>query len=225
MVGDDTGDNISDRNKYYSVLTGIYWVWKNTAQDITGSCHYGRFFTVMPVPLFYKFRYSYYWLAGLYKKKYGLIYTANTTFFASRIIYINQVLDIFNTYDAIFPQSRKLKYSVETHHKRYHNANDLKILASILAQYYPDDKDAFNSVLKQKRNIFILPQSLYESFIEWWFDVLFKFESHIEFDNYTGYQQRVLGFVAERLLNVWFRHANLKTKELPIIYFKKLKYD
>ncbi len=229
MMGDDTGDNISDKNKQYSELTGIYWVWKNTTQNIIGCCHYRRFFTAMPVPFFYELRYSYYWLAGLYKKRHGLIYTANTKFFASRILNKKQVLDIFNTYDAILPQSRKLKYSVEAHYCRYHNGNDLKILAAIIDKYYPDYKDAFSAVLKQKRmyanNMFILPQNLYERFIEWWFGVLFKFEKHIEVDNYVGYQERVLGFAAERLLNVWFSHANLKIKELPVIYFKKLKQD
>lgn len=29
MIGDDTGDNISDKNREYCELTGIYWTWKN----------------------------------------------------------------------------------------------------------------------------------------------------------------------------------------------------
>ena len=29
MIGDDTGDNISDKNREYCELTGIYWIWKN----------------------------------------------------------------------------------------------------------------------------------------------------------------------------------------------------
>lgn len=44
MIGDDTGDNISDRNVYYSEATGIYWVWKNVHDcDYVGIHHYRRF--------------------------------------------------------------------------------------------------------------------------------------------------------------------------------------
>ena len=28
-LADNTGDNISAKNQYYSELTGMYWVWKN----------------------------------------------------------------------------------------------------------------------------------------------------------------------------------------------------
>ena len=32
--GDDTGENISDKNCYYSELTGFYWIWKNCMMPI-----------------------------------------------------------------------------------------------------------------------------------------------------------------------------------------------
>ena len=41
---DDTGDNISEKNPYYSELTGMYWVWKNDHEStVTGICHYRRY--------------------------------------------------------------------------------------------------------------------------------------------------------------------------------------
>ena len=43
-IRDDSGDNISHKNCYYSELTGLYWVYRNvTDMDIVGCCHYRRY--------------------------------------------------------------------------------------------------------------------------------------------------------------------------------------
>ena len=84
--GDDSGISISDKNLYYSELTGIYWVWKNTKQDITGCCHYRRYFSAQKEPFDYKLKRYLYYLPGLYKKRFGLIYTGNLKRFKRRII-------------------------------------------------------------------------------------------------------------------------------------------
>ena len=41
-VTDDTGDNISARNRHYSETTALYWIWKNATADYLGVCHYRR---------------------------------------------------------------------------------------------------------------------------------------------------------------------------------------
>src|SRR6056297_899620 len=65
MTGDDTGDSISEKNLWFSELTGIYWVWKNTKQEITGCCHYRRYFTARGEPADLKIKRMLYWPAGL----------------------------------------------------------------------------------------------------------------------------------------------------------------
>jgi hypothetical protein len=229
IPGDDTGENISFKNQYYSELTGTYWVWKNTMQSVTGTCHYRRFFTAKSEPFLYKLKRLLYYPAGLYKKRYGLIYTENTELFVPRILNEQELGELLDKYDAILPQARKLKYTVETHYHRYHNIDDLNLLETILTEKYPEYLEAFHEVLNGKRlyanNMFILKNEYFQEFMEWWFDMLFEFERRIDLNNYTDYQKRIMGFMAERLLTIWFKKQQLNCIELPVIYFKKFKFE
>lgn len=45
MIGDDTGENISEKNPQYCEMTAHYWIWKNVHDtEFVGVCHYRRFF-------------------------------------------------------------------------------------------------------------------------------------------------------------------------------------
>lgn len=45
-VTDDTGDNISEKNRTYCELTALYWMWKNTNHKYIGLYHYRRQFDI-----------------------------------------------------------------------------------------------------------------------------------------------------------------------------------
>ena len=47
-VTDDTGRNISERNRMYCEMTAVYWIWKNTDHDWIGIEHYRRHLLIKP---------------------------------------------------------------------------------------------------------------------------------------------------------------------------------
>lgn len=46
IKGDDTGDNISAKNKNFCELTGLYWAWKNLDCEYIGLSHYRRYLDI-----------------------------------------------------------------------------------------------------------------------------------------------------------------------------------
>ena len=43
ILGDNSGENISERRKTFNELTVQYWAWKNVDADYYGLCHYRRY--------------------------------------------------------------------------------------------------------------------------------------------------------------------------------------
>ena len=62
----------------------------------------------------------------------------------------------------------------------------------------------------------IARKSVYDSYCEWLFDVLFEVEKRIDIDGKDDYQKRVMGFLSERLLKVWLIANDYKVKEQPV---------
>lgn len=47
-ITDDTGWNISEKNRMYCEMSAVYWIWKNTNHDWIGIEHYRRHLLVKP---------------------------------------------------------------------------------------------------------------------------------------------------------------------------------
>lgn len=227
IIGDDSGDSISEKNYYYSELTGIYWIWKNESSNNVGTCHYRRFYTTHKVPFTHQLKRVFYPFIGLSHKRKGLIYTSNWEYWKDKIVGTEDVEHLMKDFDAILPHHRTLKYTVEKHFSRYHNLEDLNLLRSVINDLYPEFNASFEKMLKQRQmyanNMCILKRAEFDKLCEWLFSILFEFEKRVDIKNYTGYQKRLFGFLSERLFTTWFIHRNLKIKELQLIYFKHFK--
>lgn len=222
FIGDNTGDSISEKNPFYSELTGLYWIWKNTDAKWVGLCHYRRFFFCKKPLWAMKVRKAFEFITGNGNRRNGLYYTSSVNI--SKLIATGKEIErILEEHDAIVPVQRKLKYSVWKQYLRRHHISDLEKAKEIISKLYPEYIADFENVMKKKElfpcNMFVMKKELFNQYMTWLFSVLVEMEKATDISTYDKYQQRIFGFLSERLLDVWLTHNKIDYKTLPVLYF------
>jgi hypothetical protein len=64
----------------------------------------------------------------------------------------------------------------------------------------------------------VMHRPLFDNYCTWLFDILFELEKRLNIASYSAYDQRVFGFVAERLLDVYIETKNIQYTELPVLH-------
>ena len=196
-VVDNTGDNISAKNKNYCELTGLYWAWKNLDADYMGLAHYRRHFSV---------------------KSKGDKWAS--------ILTTEELTTLVQDYDVILPKPRNYfiesNYSQYVH---AHHAIDLDTTREIISEKYPGYLRAYDAYMKRtighRFNMFIMKKEKFNDYCSWLFDILFELEKRLDISQYNQNDSRVFGFVSERLIDVWLETNSIKYKEIPCMFMEK----
>jgi len=203
IARDDTGDNISERNPSYCELTALYWAWKNLDCAYLGLCHYRRYFAKGAG-------------GNLEAKK-------------QAILTYEDYAKLLQNCDVLVPKKRH--YYIETvrsHYEHAHHKEDLDLVEQMLQQQYPDYVDAFKSVMEStslyRLNMFVMPKRLADQYCVWLFSILFELEKQLNFSKYDNYQLRVMGFLAERLFNVWLEKQQLRVQEVAVVNLEPVNW-
>ncbi len=191
-AGDNTGDNISGKNRNYCELTALYWAWKNLDYEYLGLVHYRRHFK-----------------NGSGDKWQSILTKSDA----------EKLLDKYNV---ILPKKRDYFIeSTYDQYVHAHNRRDLDKTLEIIKEFYPEYIPAWDSVMKStsghRFNMFIMKKEILDSYLQWLFDILFKLEEVLDISGYSANDRRVFGFVSERLLDVWLITNNIGYTELPVI--------
>lgn len=199
---DNTGDNISYKHRYYSELSATYWGWKNLECDIVGLCHHRRFFcSKVSKPATYK--------------KHEMILSKE------------EIMHLIEQYPVIVTKRRN--YYIESKESQFnhaHNKEDMGLCRTVVSELYPDCVDVFNCVMSRtwqhNYNMFIMKKEFADDYCDWLFSILFELEKRIDFNKYKDpYQSRVLGYIGERLLDVWLEYRKIEYKEVPVVMLEK----
>jgi hypothetical protein len=191
---DDSGDNISNKNKTFCELTGLYWIWKNTDDQIVGIEHYRRYLS--------------------YKNNDPISYSNVGELLKSHDIILPRLTKV--------PSSVKYAYSLMHHEKDLYLLKD--IITEKYPEYVTDFDSVLEGHSLYICNIMMCKKEILNQYCRWLFDILFEMEKRLDINEYDDRQKRVFGFLSERLLNVWIKHNNLNICEMKLINTEEKAY-
>ncbi len=207
--GDNTGDQISEKNPQFCELTGLYWAWKNLPADYLGLAHYRRHFTLHKN-------------GG--RKGWEAILTRE------------ELEPFLGTVRVFTPQKRRYYIeSLYSHYQHTHYQEHLDETRRIIERKHPEYVESFDRVMKHRYgymfNMMIMERSLLDDYCTWLFDILFALEETAQETGLSYYQGRLYGRVAEIIFNVWLDHqlesGEIKpeeVKELGLVHMERVNW-
>lgn len=186
-LGDDTGDNISEKNAHYCELTGLYWMWKNVGCDIIGLCHYRRFFT----------------------RGYRMLTKED-------IGEIMREYDMIEGTSSMTPEGSIYRQYCKEHLKKDMDVTR-DVVVELFPEYLPAFDWMLCTNLISFGNMFVMRKPDFDAYCEWLFAILFEVERRTDISGYDTYQGRIYGFLSERLFRVWLAKREFRVREEQIL--------
>jgi hypothetical protein len=214
IQGDDTGENISEKNFAFNETTVMYWAWKNIKKmypnlEYIGLAHYRRYFAMDD---FY------------------------TACFDRRSDVVISKLPVMKSYDNIILSTLKTndiilkRYSLDNilndQYYIYHHSCDYHILKKIIKEMRIDYYDSFLRYFENNNefiacNLFVAKYELFENYCQWLFPILFELEKRIDISNRTLHQKRAVSFLADRLFGLYMYRNKFKVAYKPVFFIQE----
>lgn len=232
MIGDDAGDNISEKNHKYNELSAQYWAWKNYDKlgdpDYIGFMHYRRHFLFDDNDT-NKFSRSY------------LNQCEIDSIDDEYLQYISDenIIKCLRQNDCILPKIFDVRsLNKENVREQFKNVLKQKVehfdtMITITRTLHPEYKREVQDFVKGSEqymcNMFVLPKNLFFEYCEFCFSILFEVERQIEIDETTSLSARVLRYFGEMLFSIFMfkkrKDKNLHIKELDVSLIENTYYD
>lgn len=211
VLRDYEGDSISDKNLMYNEYTGLYWLWKNyDIKDYIGLNHYRRYYEWMDDVPDIEF------LMKLYK------------------IILNKPVDLICPVTAGNGVQGQIMDNREWY-AWWHNVEDFDILEQLYHEKFPEYVNGFD---KMKNNhyiynssMFTMSRDMFKEYCDYVFTVLSEYNKYrgmFTSDDYrkhvnentlkyvkpylsyynTEIQSRVIGYIAERVMNTYMLNGD-----------------
>lgn len=231
MLGDDTGDNISDKKNSFCEFTVQYWAWKNCSSEYYGLCHYRRFLTFSDK----------YFKANVQEqvqepfldlpaiKKYDLLNAKHMKQVITKYdVVVNLAADVTkiptpagiqkNVYnhwaghDQVFLDKRVLPIFVDLIKKKF-------------PQYYKATEEYLFGKWHRGYNCYVMKRELFQNMCEFQFSIMFEMEKILAKTSYTNGMERTIGYLGEIMYGIYIyylqKQNKYRIKEVQLVYFEQ----
>jgi hypothetical protein len=208
VISDSLGSNISHLNASYCELTAQYWAWKNSNSEYIGFYHYRRY-------LNYCFDETW---------KEGCAFSVPTdlgiiNYLTSDLQY-ETAIHLMSSFDALIPGKYASPTTISEHYKQHHIPEHWDMFIELLKMKYSDELgliDIFDiSNQNTCYNMFIMKRTLFNEYCSDLFGLLNQIYWKFGL-KYDSYNNRYIGFLAERFLNFWLLKYKLRYLEVPML--------
>ena len=215
ISGDDTGENISNKNAFYCELTAQYWAWKNDVDsEYIGFFHYRRH---MDFNLNDKEDETDRW---------GVINEERITkdYILRRGLLDSNISKVVSDYDLITVSpwnvenaGSKNNYDHYQHSDKKLHIKDYDKAIQILKKKYPQytkSAEVYNrSKFGYYTNIFIMKRDLFNEYSQFLFSILFELERTLDLSGYNKEEKRVFGYISEWLFGIFLTYKKQSNRE------------
>lgn len=232
MLGDDTGDNISNKRLHYSELTVQYWAWKNCEAEYYGLCHYRRYLAYKNVE------------NGNYRNDANQVVESVLSPFSAKKYGINDYYRMRNEiikYDVIVNESfdvtkKETPHGFCTNVYEYWKAHENHlfekgtidrlgiIIKKNFPKYYKYYKKYMNGKDGRGYNCFVMRKEYFFELCEFQFSVLAEIEKRIDDELYGENFSRTCAYLSEILYGIYVCYLKSKAvifSEKPLVFFEK----
>ncbi len=209
---EDSGDNLAHQSRYWGEASVFYWAYKNQQQaDYMGVWAYRRYLNFNST----KFEFC----------------NSPDTILQQNGLQYPKILGHLEGFDVILRPIDQLKYGLNllTHWNSHHPSEAMVMVRQIINEICPAYIGAFDDAMARDRvyfnHHFLARKAIFNRFCQFIMPILFQLGRGLALganQTYTGKQQRILGFVAERLWNVFLVHnAHLwRVKEVGMSFIQ-----
>ncbi|MDO5521835.1 MAG: DUF4422 domain-containing protein [bacterium] len=162
----------------------------------------------------------------------GILHYHRFLCYEDKLITKDVIETLLEDNDFLVPTYYTTKVPIKMLFMRYSSLVSFDLLHTILSKKYPEYLSTYYDLIGEQQfinfNILVCKKSLFDSYCEWLFGILFEFLDKVKKEPYCQSippSNRICGYLSEILFGVYLSYNNYKYLNLPLKIYDATEFD